>query len=163
MAGYYVVTSESVKCPSICRPSISASFPTLNLSSFWQIFFKLCMEIDIGEEWFGIANELNSFIKNRVLALDWCKMWFSFGTNGWILIKFCIFIDIYKIRVVSNAHYFWSIFNCYGPWSMSEFWLCSISCELICRFWTNFVYALILTRRRFGWLNNIFRSFSIEL
>ena len=27
------------------------------------------------------------------------------------LIKFYICIDIYKIHVVSNAHYFWSIFN----------------------------------------------------
>ena len=44
-------------------------------------------------------------------------------------------------------------------------WLCSISCELICGFQSNFVhvYALILTRSRFGWLNNIFRSFSTEL
>ena len=46
---------------------------------------------------------------------------------------------------------------------MSEFCLCSISCELICGFWSDFVYALILTRCRFGWLNNIFRSFSTEL
>ena len=33
------------------RPSVSASFPDSNLSSFWPIFFKLCMDIDIGEEW----------------------------------------------------------------------------------------------------------------
>ena len=35
--------------------------------------------------------------------------------------------------------------------------------RLICGFRSNFVYALILTRCRFGWLNNIFRSFSTEL
>ena len=58
--------------PSVC-PSISASFPDSNLSSFWPIFFKLCMDIDIGEELFGIANGLNSYINNRVMALDWCK------------------------------------------------------------------------------------------
>ena len=46
---------------------------------------------------------------------------------------------------------------------MSEFCLCSISCEFICGFPSNFVYALILTRCRFGWLNDSFRSFSIEL
>ena len=94
--------------------SVSASFPDSNLSSFWPIFFKLSMDIDIGEEWFGIANGLNSFINNRVMALDWRKNVFFlniFRTNGWILIKFCICIDIYKIHVVSNALYFWSVFN----------------------------------------------------
>ena len=35
-------------------------------------FFKLCMDIDINEEWFGIANGLNLFINNRVMALDLC-------------------------------------------------------------------------------------------
>ena len=106
---YYVIHSELFE-----RPSISASFPDSNLSSFWPIFFKLCMDIDIREEWFGIAIMLNSFINNRVMALDWCKNVFFlniFRTNGWILIKFCIYIDKYKIQVVSNAHYFWSIFN----------------------------------------------------
>ena len=39
------------------RPSVSASFPHSNLSSFWP----------------RIANGLNSFINNRVMALDWCK------------------------------------------------------------------------------------------
>ena len=95
------------------RPSVSALFPDSNLNSFWLIFFKLCMDIDIGEEWFGIANGLNLFINNRVMALDWCKNVFFlniFRTNGWIVIKICICIDKYKINVVSNAHYFWSIF-----------------------------------------------------
>ena len=39
--------------------SASASFPDSNLRSFWPIFFKLCMDIDIKEEWFWIANGLN--------------------------------------------------------------------------------------------------------
>ena len=71
------------------------------------------MDIDIGKEWFGIADGLNSFINNRVMALDYVKMFFLivFRTNELILIKVCIYIDIYKIHVVSNAHYFWSIFN----------------------------------------------------
>ena len=98
---------------SVC-PSVSASFPDSNLSSFWPIFFKLCMDIDIRKEWFGIGNGLNSFINNRVMALDLCKNVFFlniFRTNGWILIKFCSFIDIYKIHLVSNADCFWWIFN----------------------------------------------------
>ena len=86
------------------RPSVNASFPDSNLSNFWPIFFKLCMDIDIGEEWFGIgiANGLNLFINNRVMALDWCNNVFFlniFRTNGWILIQFCICIDKYKIII----------------------------------------------------------------
>ena len=111
-------------------------------SSFWLIFFKLCMDIDIREEWFVIANGLNLFINNRVMALDWCwKCIFLniFRTNGWILIKFCVCIDKYKIHVVSHV--------IFGPF-LTELWplisvricLCSISCELICGFRSNFVY-----------------------
>ena len=57
--------------PSVC-PSVhlSASFLDSNLCNFLPIFFKLCMDIDIGEEWFGITNGLNLFINNRVMALD---------------------------------------------------------------------------------------------
>ena len=32
-------------------------------------FFQT-LDIDTGEEWFGIANGLNSFINNKVMALD---------------------------------------------------------------------------------------------
>ena len=67
VAGNYVIPLK------IFRPSISPSFPDSNLSSFWPIVFKLCMDIDIGEEWFGISNGLNLFINNRVMVLDWCK------------------------------------------------------------------------------------------
>ena len=58
------------------------------------------MDIDIREEWFGIANGLN-----RVMVPDWSKNVFFlniFRINGWILIKFCICIDEYKIHVVSK-------------------------------------------------------------
>ena len=67
------------------------------------------MDIDIEEGQFGIANRLNLFINNKVLALDWCKNVFFlniFRTNGWILLKFCLCIDVYKIHVVSKACYF---------------------------------------------------------
>ena len=38
----------------------------------------------------------------------------------------------------------------YGPCLNSDFFLCSISCELICGFRSNFVYALILKKCRLG-------------
>ena len=71
--GIMLYPSKILKFWVSVRPSISASFPDTNLSSFWPIFFKLCMDIDIGEEWFGIANGLNSSINNRVMVLDWYK------------------------------------------------------------------------------------------
>ena len=89
------------------------SFPDSNLSSFWPIFFNFCTDIDIRKEWFWVADGLKSFINNRVMALDWCKNVFFlniFRTNGWILIRFCVSIDKYKIHVLSNACSFWSIF-----------------------------------------------------
>ena len=56
-------------------------------------------------------------------------LWFLniFRTDRWILIKFCVCIDRYKIHVVSNACYFWSIFN-----------------RVMALDWQNFVYALYL-------------------
>ena len=59
------------------RPSVRVSFPDSNLSSFWPIFSRFCMDIDIGEKWFGIANGLNSFINDMVMALIDVKMCFS--------------------------------------------------------------------------------------
>ena len=126
-------------------------------TSFWLIFFKLCLDIDIREEWFGIANGLNSFIINRVMALDWYKNVFFlniFRSNGWILIKFCICIVKYKIHVVYNTHYFWSILTESSSLIDARILFMLISCELICGFRSNFVYPLVLTS--FGWLNNIF-------
>ena len=107
--GYYVIPSKQLWVS--LRPSVSASFPDSNLSSFWSIFFKLCMDIDIGEEWVGIANGINLFINNRVMALDWCKNAFFlniFRTYGWISIKFCIWSKIHcpAISVTSRDNWF---------------------------------------------------------
>ena len=164
MLSFYTPPHKKSQNHLSVHPSVRTLFPDSNFSNFWPIFFKLCMDSDIREERFGIANGLNSFI-NRIMALDWCKNVFFvsiFRKNGWILIKVCICIDIYKIHV-SNACYLWSSFNKVMALDRLQFCLFSISCELICGFRSNFVYALILTRCRFGWLNNIFRSFSTEL
>ena len=67
MAGYYIIPSENLECLSV-RPS-ALCFRILT-SSFGPIFLKLCMDIDIEKEWFGIANGLNLFINNRVMDLD---------------------------------------------------------------------------------------------
>ena len=61
------------------------------------------MDIDIREEWFGMAMDFFLSMLNSVMALVW-----------------------------------------------RQIFLCSISCELICGFRSNFVYALILTKCRLG-------------
>ena len=96
VAGYYVLPSElwvSVHRPSIC-PSVCASFPCSNFSTFWPIFFKLCIDIGIGEEWYGIATGRISFWNNRVMALDVCQKCFA--------LRFCALTLIPFYRFSSN-------------------------------------------------------------
>ena len=95
------------------RPSVSASFPDSNLSSFWPIFFKLCMDIDVREEWFGIANGLNSFINNKVMALGWCNMYFS-SISSEQMDEFWpnfVYALIYTRSMSISCTLFWSVFN----------------------------------------------------
>ena len=53
-------------CPSVhpCSP-----FPIDNLSIYSRIFFKFCLHIVIGDEWYGIVNGQNPSIFNGVTAL----------------------------------------------------------------------------------------------
>ena len=51
---------------------LCTSFPCSNFSAFLPIFFKLCINIGIGEEWYGIASGIISFKNNSVMALDLC-------------------------------------------------------------------------------------------
>ena len=80
------------ECPSVrpssVRLSISASFPCSNFSTFWPIFFKLCIDIGIGEEWYGIASGLISFWNNRVMALDVCQKCFALRFRALTLVRF---------------------------------------------------------------------------
>ena len=103
VAGYYVIPSELFECSSVRQHFVSvplskwanfvlkqqssgpwcmskmlcASFPCSNFSTFLPIFFKLCIDIGIGEEWYGIASGIISFRNNRVMALDLCQKQFS--------------------------------------------------------------------------------------
>ena len=64
MSGYYVIPFGV--CPSVrpCSP-----FPIDNLSIYSRIFFKFCIHIVIGDEWYGIVNGQNPSIFNGVTAL----------------------------------------------------------------------------------------------
>ena len=55
--------------PSVSSVCPSAPFPIDNLSIFSRIFFKFCIHIVIGDEWYGIVNGQNPSIFNRVTAL----------------------------------------------------------------------------------------------
>ena len=75
------------------HPSVSASYPDSNLSNFWPIFFKLCMDM---EEWFGIANGLNSWITTELWPLIDVKMSFpetNLSSIWLIFFKLCVDID----------------------------------------------------------------------
>ena len=52
--------------PYVCP---SAPFPIDNLSIYSWNFFKLCIHIVIGDEWYGIVNGQNPSNFNRVTAL----------------------------------------------------------------------------------------------
>ena len=51
-------------------------FPIDNLSIYAQNFFKFCIHIVIGDEWYGIVNGQNLTIFDGVTALSPFKKWF---------------------------------------------------------------------------------------
>ena len=76
------VLCYTLRCLSVCpsfRPSVRLSvrpsvrpcspFPIDNLSIYSRIFFKFCIHIVIGDEWYGIVNGQNPSIFNGVTAL----------------------------------------------------------------------------------------------
>ena len=64
VSGYYVIPFSV--CPSVrlCSP-----FLIDNLSIYSRNFFKFCIHIVIGDEWYGIVNGQNPSIFNGVTAL----------------------------------------------------------------------------------------------
>ena len=64
------VLCYTLRCLSVC-PSVrpSAPFPIDNLSIYSRNFFKFCIHIVIGDEWYGIVNGQNPSIFNGVTAL----------------------------------------------------------------------------------------------
>ena len=53
----------------VCQKCFALHFRALTLV---PIFFKLCIDIGIGEEWYGIASGIISFRNSIVMALDSC-------------------------------------------------------------------------------------------
>ena len=72
--------SGEVLCYTLRRlwPSVRpcSPFPINNLSIYAQNFFKFCIHIVIGDEWYGIVNGQNPTIFDGVTALSPFKKWF---------------------------------------------------------------------------------------
>ena len=51
-------------------------FPIDKLNIYAQNFFKFCIHIVIGDEWYGIVNGQNRIIFDGVTALSPFKKWF---------------------------------------------------------------------------------------
>ena len=64
------VICYTFRCLSL-RPSVRpcSTFPIDNLSIYSRNFFKFCIHIVIGDEWYGIVNGQNPSIFNGVTAL----------------------------------------------------------------------------------------------
>ena len=64
------VLCYTLRCLSV-RPSVRpcSPFPTDYLSIYSRNFFKFCIHIVIGDEWYGIVNGQNPSIFNGVTAL----------------------------------------------------------------------------------------------
>ena len=93
---------------------LCASFPCSNFSTFLPIFFKLCIDIGIGEECYGIASGIISFRNNRVMTHDLCPNAFLVNIlrmNRRISIKFCICIDIYIRSTFIQLHFAFPYFS----------------------------------------------------
>ena len=65
------VLCYTLRCLSAVRPSVRpcSPFPIDNLSIYSRNFFKFCIHIVIGDEWYGIVNGQNPSIFNGVTAL----------------------------------------------------------------------------------------------
>ena len=63
-------------CSSFHPSTLCTLFPIDNLSNYAQNFFKFCIHIVIGDEWYGIVNGQNPTIFDGVTALSSFKKWF---------------------------------------------------------------------------------------
>ena len=93
------------ECPSVRQSvhlSVIASFPCSNFSTFWPSFFRLCIDIDIGELWYGIASGLISVWNNRVMAFDVCQKCFALPFHAVTLEPFYRFSSDFALTLVSE-------------------------------------------------------------
>ena len=95
-------------------------FPIDNLSIYAQNFFKFCIHIVIGDEWYGIVNGQNPTIFNGVTALSPFKKWFlacfSFTVYD-IWMKLHRFVEQQRLHITTkDRHSYLSNSWVIGPW-----------------------------------------------
>ena len=54
----------------LCPKCILVNILRMNRQNFNKVLHKHCIDIGIGEEWYGIASGIISFRNNIVMALD---------------------------------------------------------------------------------------------
>ena len=96
MAGYYVVPSQPFECPSV-RPS-AVRFLTLTRVVFDRFSSNFAWTLISATSGLGLQMGL---IRYCPRLMKNCVSRNIFRTNGWIMIKFCICLDMYKIHVIS--------------------------------------------------------------
>ena len=83
-------------------------FPIDNLSIYAQNFFKFCIHIVIGDEWFGIVNGQNPTIFDGVTALSPFKKWFlacySFTVYD-IWMKLHRYVEQQRLHITTKDHH----------------------------------------------------------
>ena len=75
---------STVQHPSVCPSALR--FRALTSVPFDP--FKFCIDIGIGEEWYGIASRLILFWNNRVMAFDVCQKCFALCFCALTLVTF---------------------------------------------------------------------------
>ena len=104
----YTFRSLSI-CPSVhlsVRPC--SPFPIDNLSIYSQNFFKFCIHIVIGDEWYGIVNGQNLSILTELLPFFVLEKWFlacySFTVHD-IWMKLHRYVAHQRLHIVTkNRH-----------------------------------------------------------
>ena len=111
-------------------------FPIDNLSIYAQNFFKFCIHIVIGDEWYGIVNGQNPTIFDGVTALSPFKKWFlacfSFTVYD-IWMKLHRYVEQQRLHITTkDRHSYLS-----SSWVICPWLILSISVLLLFRHYTS--------------------------
>ena len=132
-------------------PSLMSEFHFHSI--LWEQIDGICAHfaLILTRSRFRLLKRQFSQIYYRVMALDWCRNFiyaqYILRKNWWNLTKFCI---LGRSRMGFLHVYFYKFVTELRPkvWLISEFRFCSISWEILDRFWPKLAYALMLTTSR---------------
>ena len=110
-----------------CSSFPCSLFPIDNLSIYAQNFFKFCIHIVIGDEWYGIVNGQNPTIFDGVTALSPFKKWFlacySFTVYD-IWMKLHRYVEQQRLHITTkDRHSYLSSSWVISPWLIWKMFL----------------------------------------